>query len=118
MTKLGFGLGCAISLPVLLAPRNVCCGPPFGRLEFLCNGWWVGLTVELFFSVLFFSSCFKTALTSWYIGTITMKAAATNAHPLLIVVHTLNPNKSSTSTDSIDPGRMQTKRRVKHMAAM
>lgn len=48
---------------------------------------------------------------------IIIKAAATNAQPLLNVVHTAKPKPSMTSTLNMDPGHTHTKRTVKNKPA-
>ena len=47
-----------------------------------------------------------------------MKVAATKAHARLMIVHVLNPEKSSMSMLSMEPGQMQTKSAVKKTPAM
>ena len=47
-----------------------------------------------------------------------MNVAAVNAHTRLMIVHALNPEKSSMSILSIEPGQMQTKSAVKKTPAM
>ena len=47
-----------------------------------------------------------------------MNVAATNAQTRLMIVHALNPEKSSMSMLSMEPGQMQTNSAVKKTPAM